>query len=246
MVSKLNVLIGHLEYYLFPLMDLFFIVLNLQKAMSLYNKQREQIGLINSERVVPSNLADLEAVQTFDSEEAASNVDKPGGLASSSNAHKAESTVKDYEVDVDMSGGLRELEEKCPTTGCQKLDEPGLKDTFAEHQVSLLNIAEMEVDLAPEQEDVLHMIVDDKVSSMEDVQQSDTLPPGNPEEMQQPNNREVCLSANNEGMNLIENKCDPLHLSDVPSEACEAVMPGWIESGSVNLSRIHHSPESTH
>lgn len=34
--------------------------------------------------------------------------------------------------------------------------------------------------------------------------------------------------------------------SDGSSKACEALMPGPKESESVNLHRIHHSPESTH
>ncbi|XP_042504872.1 zinc finger CCCH domain-containing protein 13-like [Macadamia integrifolia] len=39
--------------------------------------------------------------------------------------------------------------------------------------------------------------------------------------------------------------CGPVGFSD-SSEACEALMPESIECGLVNLSRIHHSPESTH
>nr|XP_016497594.1 PREDICTED: uncharacterized protein LOC107816395 isoform X1 [Nicotiana tabacum] len=45
---------------------------------------------------------------------------------------------------------------------------------------------------------------------------------------------------------IVDVKCDPLLLPYVSSEAFEAVMPESIEFGSVNLSRIHHSPESTH
>jgi hypothetical protein len=43
-----------------------------------------------------------------------------------------------------------------------------------------------------------------------------------------------------------ETKCGSLVLSEVSSKACEVEMLESIESGSVNLSRIHHSPENTH
>lgn len=50
-------------------------------------------------------------------------------------------------------------------------------------------------------------------------------------------------ASNNEEVKLVDTKCDPLLNSDMMfSEASEAIMP----PGSVNLSRIHHSPESTH
>ncbi|XP_042034469.1 filaggrin-like isoform X2 [Salvia splendens] len=49
--------------------------------------------------------------------------------------------------------------------------------------------------------------------------------------------------SNNEEVNLVDTstKCDPLLSSDMFSEASEAMMPK-----SVNVCRIHHSPESTH
>ncbi|GAA0148525.1 hypothetical protein LIER_07941 [Lithospermum erythrorhizon] len=55
---------------------------------------------------------------------------------------------------------------------------------------------------------------------------------------------DVPISSNEWGRGM-EVKCGDSLISDV-SEACEAVMPEPIESGLVNLSRIHHSPESTH
>lgn len=79
----------------------------------------------------------------------------------------------------------------------------------------------LEVDVASSQE-----IVDGKISS--------------------PSNNTTSLVANSpleEQQELVNTMCGPLVVSDVPSEA---VMPKSIESGSVNLSRIHHSPESTH
>ncbi|KAL3499221.1 hypothetical protein ACH5RR_038314 [Cinchona calisaya] len=41
-------------------------------------------------------------------------------------------------------------------------------------------------------------------------------------------------------------KCGSLLLADASSKACEVVMPESNESGSANLSWIHHSPENTH
>lgn len=79
-----------------------------------------------------------------------------------------------------------------------------------------------------------------------DVESSDVLPT-RVEEVSVPTNvmGNQLAGIGEEGMPT-DNKYDSLLLSDVSSKACEVVMPGSIESGSVNLSRIHHSPESTH
>ncbi|EYU23343.1 hypothetical protein MIMGU_mgv11b000466mg [Erythranthe guttata] len=54
-------------------------------------------------------------------------------------------------------------------------------------------------------------------------------------------------TTNNEETKLVDSKFGPLLSSDdVSSEASEAMMPESMVAGSVNLSRIHHSPESTH
>ncbi|KAK4381588.1 hypothetical protein Sango_2951700, partial [Sesamum angolense] len=53
--------------------------------------------------------------------------------------------------------------------------------------------------------------------------------------------------SNNDELTFVDTRCSALvNSDDVSSEACEAMMPESIVSGSVNLSRIHHSPESTH
>ncbi|MEI4850584.1 hypothetical protein Q8G46_28405, partial [Klebsiella pneumoniae] len=54
------------------------------------------------------NLESLEVVQTYDTEKAASNDDKPGGLASCSDEQEEESAVPEYNEDVDMSSDLQE------------------------------------------------------------------------------------------------------------------------------------------
>ncbi|XP_011101051.1 filaggrin-like [Sesamum indicum] len=53
--------------------------------------------------------------------------------------------------------------------------------------------------------------------------------------------------SNNDELKFVDARCSALvNSDDVSLEACEAMMPESIVSGSVNLSRIHHSPESTH
>ncbi|XP_011101049.1 ankyrin repeat domain-containing protein 11-like [Sesamum indicum] len=53
--------------------------------------------------------------------------------------------------------------------------------------------------------------------------------------------------SNNDELKFVDTRCGALvNSDDVSSEACEAMMPESIVSGSLNLSRIHHSPESTH
>lgn len=55
------------------------------------------------------------------------------------------------------------------------------------------------------------------------------------------------LSPNRKEVNtLFDAKCGPLVCPDVSPEDPEVLVPMSIESGSVNLSRIHHSPEIKH
>ncbi|CAN4077580.1 unnamed protein product [Withania somnifera] len=103
----------------------------------------------------------------------------------------------------------------------------------------------------------------DKGAGMEDnavvnvAQESKIADNSSPEELGQSDVRTPLVSKNlmRTDISILDNvkeekfvdaNCGPLPHPDVPSEVFEAGMPESIESESVNLSRIHHSPESTH
>lgn len=112
-----------------------------------------------------------------------------------------------------------EVDDSVARNSPDKTAQPFL--VLPEEPVPILTEEKMEVDVASSQE-----MVDGKISS--------------------PSNNTTSLLANSpseEQPELVNTMCGPLVVSDVPSEA---VIPKSIESGSVNLSRIHHSPESTH
>ncbi|XP_057478360.1 uncharacterized protein LOC130765819 isoform X1 [Actinidia eriantha] len=199
----------------------------LQKAMSVYKKLREEVRVIKGNEIPFCNVESLESTPTLDQEAAGSDDDKPGEVVPACGEQEAEGVVST----------LNEVKmEDPPAITYEKIDEPALSDSLdkPEESIPALNEMKMELDLVPKRE-ALDYIVEDKSSNPENEEQSQLHSPGEAEEVSR---------AHNEGHNLhdVDTKCDPVLFSDVPSEA---VMPESIESGSVNLSRIHQSPEST-
>lgn len=84
--------------------------------------------------------------------------------------------------------------------------------------------------------------VEEKPSSAGIIEDSDAPLPSNT------NHAVMSLACKNEEVKLLDDtKCGSLLSSDMLSEASsEAMMSESVVSGSVNLSRIHHSPENTH
>ncbi|XP_057513263.1 uncharacterized protein LOC130795264 isoform X1 [Actinidia eriantha] len=200
----------------------------LQKAMSVYKKLREEVGVIKGNEIPFCNVESLESAPTLDQEDAGSDDDKPRDVVPTCDEQEAECVVS----------AVNEVKgEDPPAIAHEKIDEPALSDSLEkpEESIPALNEVKMELDLVPKQE-ALDSIVEDKSSNLENEEQSQLSSPGEAEEVSR---------VNNEGYNLndIDTKCGPVLFSDVPSEAA---MPESIESGLVNLSRIHQSPESTH
>uniref|UniRef100_A0A5B6ZD19 Uncharacterized protein n=1 Tax=Davidia involucrata TaxID=16924 RepID=A0A5B6ZD19_DAVIN len=217
-----------------------------QKAMSLYKKQREEISAINGEKV--PFLENLEFVPTTDQEKVGSIDDKPGELDPPCDRLEAEGAVSNsIQEKADLSNTSQKLEVS-PATTYQKAGEPISPNSLekSKEPISTLNKVKMEVDQVLNQETMEH-VVEDKSSSLEIVERSDAHLPGKVKiENWVSDSRGDYSANNNEEQKLVDIKCGPLLFSDVSSEACEPVMPESIECGSVNLSRIHHSPESTH
>ncbi|PSS11306.1 hypothetical protein CEY00_Acc15580 [Actinidia chinensis var. chinensis] len=208
----------------------------LQKAMSLYKNLREEVWAISRDKILFSNAEILKSATTLNQDRTGSN-DKPAEavpncdqpevvrVASASNEVKMEVSLEDTN---DM------------------IDEPVLADSQENSEVAIaaLNEVKMELDLVPNK-GTLDSIVEEKSSSPENVDRSDANSPGKTEEVNgASDSKGNCSAANDEGQKSHDAKSGVLLFSDMSAEACEAVMP--VESGSVNLNRIHQSPESTH
>uniref|UniRef100_A0A5B6ZB24 Uncharacterized protein n=2 Tax=Davidia involucrata TaxID=16924 RepID=A0A5B6ZB24_DAVIN len=212
-----------------------------QKALSIYKKQREEVLAIHGEKVAFPNVENLEFVPTTDQEKVGANDDKPGDLDPSCALLEAEGAVSNSIQEKAVLQNTFQKLEVSPSTTYQKADGPVSPNILekSEEPISTLDKVKMEVDLVLNQEKQ-EDIVEEKSVSLENVERSDAHSPVKVEDV----NWASDSSANsNEEQKLVDIKCGPLVFSDVSSEA---VMPGSIESGSVNLSRIHHSPESTH
>ncbi|KAK9274725.1 hypothetical protein L1049_021976 [Liquidambar formosana] len=247
----------------------------LQRAMSLYKKQREEMMpiilpfLSNGEKVPFSTADNLEFVSTSDKEKAAvpvpfldednqpfsneknqpfSNEDNQEMLVPASDQREAEISVpiSDQEIAA-MPIPLLKLEVPSATPNEKAVAPvPASFSEKPEELVSTLKEVKLEVDPVSNQE-TSKDADEDKSSSLENPVQSATNSPSNIEDMKSANDSGDNHSTNSiEEQKVVDTICGPLVFSDVSSEACEAVMPESVEFGSVNLSRIHHSPESTH
>ncbi|XP_017226446.1 uncharacterized protein LOC108202519 isoform X1 [Daucus carota subsp. sativus] len=199
-----------------------------QKAMSLYEKQKGETEAAKGERAQTPSSEYLK-IQGLYNEKAALTDGNSRALVPFCVEQGREDAVSDHK-EQDLP---RDAEESQPA--CKKLDETFLTDNMvgSEGEVRMGNVTEMEVDPGSRQENVSTPLLN--------VEPSSPLLPSNLEEMP-PGSPVVSHSADDEHR-LTETKCATMLLSDV---SAEAMMPESVESGSVYLSRIHHSPESTH
>ncbi|KAL6979453.1 hypothetical protein U1Q18_021117 [Sarracenia purpurea var. burkii] len=189
-----------------------------QKAVSLYKKLRKEVGAINGEKIPFCNADIHVSAPPFDQEGAGSNDDKPGEVILACDEQAAAGVVS--------ASNILEMEAS-PAITCEKIDEPVTDDIMeiSRESIAALNKVKMELDSVSKQE-ALDYVVEAKPSYVENLGH---------------------LAINNEGQKLPNAKCDhPLLVSDVSSEVYETVRSESDGSGSVNLSRIHQSPKSTH
>ncbi|XP_010261562.1 PREDICTED: zinc finger CCCH domain-containing protein 13 [Nelumbo nucifera] len=134
-----------------------------------------------------------------------------------------------------------------PSTPSQKIpeSEPTPGKVVQEVMISASNQKKMELIASPDQEK--HEAVGHCLFSPETASQPISNSISNDEETNKSG-----ISKGNPSTNGSEGNqafgdimCGPVGFSD-SSKVCEALMSESIESGLVNLSRIHHSPESTH
>ncbi|KAF7150212.1 hypothetical protein RHSIM_Rhsim02G0244100 [Rhododendron simsii] len=199
----------------------------LQKAMSLYKKTREEVRAINGDNVPIFNVENLVSAAALDQEGARSN-DKPGDV------------VECDQQEAVVSSALNKMKtEMSPEIATEKIDAPVLGDDQekSEAAIAVLKKVKVEVDLVSQQQGPLNSVVEDKSSSPENVERSNARSLGKVEEVNEASNSKGNCSIANDV------NCGFSLFSDVSKEA---VMPESVESESVNLSRIHQSPESTH
>ncbi|XP_059662208.1 uncharacterized protein LOC132308205 [Cornus florida] len=208
-----------------------------QKAMSLYKKQREEIKAINGERVpflyvVPKD---------------GSNDDEPGELDPACDQQEADDAVSEPNQEKAELPNTSEKLEVSPVTTKKAEDEPDDLNSLkkSEEPFSTSNEVETVVDPVCIQE-ASEKILEDKSSPLENVE-CDVHSPCKVDDVDCGSDSIGNHCANNsEEQKLVDTMCGAFLFSGMSSEACEVVMPESIESGLVNLSRIHHSPESTH
>ncbi|KAF8380052.1 hypothetical protein HHK36_027522 [Tetracentron sinense] len=240
-----------------------------QRAMALYKKQSADVRAIlpvspyagsEPEKVLTSDGEKLELIPT-------TNQDKEEEPHSISNQEKTEEPVpiSDQEKAEDpiSTSDQETMEEPIPSPGEEKPEElvvtpflekaegsPGdpvlTSDQKPEEPLPTPN--QEKVELVTSSREKSEDAVDDRYSSLENALQAATDSPSNNESINGAGD-----SMGNHSSNSAENQkafgdimCVPLLISDGSSEACGALKPESIESGLVNLSRIHHSPESTH
>ncbi|KAI5655332.1 hypothetical protein M9H77_32519 [Catharanthus roseus] len=150
--------------------------------------------------------------------------------------------------------------EEVPNIASPKLDETVISNILVkpeEKAASAADNANPEDETVIDLDEVQKRVIDNNTVSLEEnAHPSGNNVPASIEEVILPSNstENHCAADRNEEeeeeetMPEPETKFGSLVLSEeVPSsKACEVEMVESVESGSVNLSRIHHSPESTH
>ena len=200
-----------------------FLSLQLQKSMSLYKRQKtEHFQAEHTEKIrvlsdfVPDS--NQEKVNVVD--------DKAEELPPSDNMQGVEDALPNSDIQEDPKNGTKNDE------GHAETDIPvGALSEKMEDSVSASEPTNLEVnsvlDLGPEEHDAAEDVEDSSAAPLTSSETKDLAAES---------------GSNNEEVNMVDTtKCDPLLSSDMFSEASEAMMPE-----SVNVCRIHHSPESTH
>ncbi|PIN01746.1 hypothetical protein CDL12_25741 [Handroanthus impetiginosus] len=189
-----------------------------QKSMALYERQKENIWA--EKRKVLNDL-----IPNSDQKDENAEDNKTETMCPTDNVQGAEHALPNSDTEAEPKNSLEKGEGRAETSQ-QKIDQLlGNVSGKSGEPVSTLDNVQMDV-------------AEEKPLPVESVEQSDTPLPSEAKE-----DAPVESASNNEEMKSVDTKCGPLVNSDVSSEA---MMPESVVPGSVNSSRIHHSPESTH
>ncbi|KAE9608875.1 hypothetical protein Lal_00020168 [Lupinus albus] len=212
-----------------------------QRAMDLYKKQRvklpneEELGII-----LPSNQMEVdESLPTSSLENKQVSVSASDGTKDMLIVPAVElekmndlSPAKQHLKEIDQT--CNQMEQDYDSTHSLKIDVAGKSSVNENQEEAIAALCENDGELTS-----------DKVKSSEEEGYSMAskneaqLAPALQEEGDNNLNREAKATGD-------ETKVNPLILEDGSPKVCDSLMPGSNESESLILSRIHHSPESTH
>lgn len=200
-----------------------------QKAMTLYEKQKENVMIYRGKN---SASLGMQNISYFKSDEAKQNSEdsKAQDLAPAGNETQSGSMVGNCDVEVKL--------EEASADAYSKLDETVLSNLPEKQEEAIYDASKEDARLYEQQPEV-QARVRDSMMPLENAERSGDDLPVVVEEV------EMWADGNVEET-MPDTKCGSLVLSEVTTKACEVEMLKSIESGSVNLSRIHHSPENTH
>ncbi|KAJ4952071.1 hypothetical protein NE237_028903 [Protea cynaroides] len=231
-----------------------------QRAMSLYKKENEKmrakVNAVTPKSEPPKVLTSFhEGLEHF----LISNKEEVESPISAYNLEELEGSVptsKEGEArDSSPASELGKVEELVPTSGEEKLNEMEVSvsatgDKKMEVPVPIPGEGKADERFPKSDHDKVEIIASthqeseevDHFSSLENASQITRKD----DEMDDASSSKVNPAVSADGRQAFGDiMCGPVGFSD-SSEACEALMPESVECGLVNLSRIHHSPESTH
>ncbi|KAH6760934.1 hypothetical protein C2S51_017883 [Perilla frutescens var. frutescens] len=203
-----------------------------QKSISLYERQKELFQAKDAEKlkvfsefVTSSNQENVDFVD-----------DKTEKLSPAEDMQGVEDALPNFDIELDPENGMKSEEGHVETNIPSDIitEKP-------EDPVSASEHINLEVNSVLDMQSEEHDVKEETPMSAEGVEGSCAPLPSELKDLP------AEYASNSEEEKLVDTtKCDPLLNSDMFSEASEAMMPESVVPGSVNLSRIHHSPESTH
>ncbi|XP_022870962.1 ankyrin repeat domain-containing protein 11-like isoform X1 [Olea europaea var. sylvestris] len=207
-----------------------------QKAMSHYKRQTEVSRVINEEKLSLLSMK-VESIPKSNQEELNEENDKVEELSSAGDMQDTEDDPPNSNEVVEhpncspmMEGSSRNLHQELSVPVIMNIMEESEELIPASDQVN----RDVDMDSNLEMQEHIaenHLSMDDEGSGTHLLAGIEEVP--------------MESAGNVQELESFSTKCGTLLNSDMPSEACEGIMPES-EYGIVNLSRIHNSPESTH
>lgn len=194
--------------------------------MTLYEKQKENVMITSGKNSASLGMQNSSFLKS-DEEKQNSEDSKAQELASAGDETQPVGMVGNCDVEVKME---EVSSDKTVASNVEKQEEAMEEEDARLHE-------------QPE----VQACVQNSIMPLESPEPSADDLPVSVEEVMPPSNSMVKQWADrNVEETMPDTKCGSLVLSEVSPKACEVEMLESIESGSVNLSRIHHSPDNTH
>lgn len=205
--------------------------------MTLYEKQKENVVIASEKSCATLGMQNMSFLKS-DEEKKNSEDSKAQELAPAGDETEPGVMVGNCDLEVKL--------EEVSADAYPKLDEKVVSIIPEKREDAILDSSKEEDARLHEQPEV-QACVHNSITPLENPQPSGDDLPVSVEEVIPPSNSMVKQWADrNVEETMPDTKCGSFVLSEVSPKACEVEMLESIESGSVNLSRIHHSPDNTH